>query len=146
MQRVLIHTWISYLEESISLCMNKFTWPVFVFLPIKPHSKGNEYHTICCDESGIMYGCDIVKGRDNLMPMGRPEPETSSNTKMVVLMLQLDISQWRTGKTVIMESALCFIKGLLEIRKRGVYGGALIKKRHYWTRSVNGEGINEYFS
>ena len=132
-QKVFIPSWISCLDESMSVWMNKFTCPGFVLCPCKPHPKGNKYHTICCGESGIMYGWDIVEGRDNPIPMGRPEFETSPNMKMVGLMLTLTSVQWSTGMSVIMDSGFCVLKGPLEMRKRGVYGSALIKKRRYWT-------------
>ena len=44
-----------------------------------------------------------------------------------------------TGKAVIMDCSFCVLKGLLEMRKRGVYGGALIKNRGYFP----GEGFVE---
>ena len=31
------------------------------------------------------------------------------------------------------------------MRKRGVYGSELIKKRRYWPRAVNDDVINNYF-
>ena len=123
--------------------MNKFACPGFVFCPRKPHPKGNEYHTIYWGESGIMYGWEIVEGRDHPIPMGRPEFETSPNMKTVGLMLRLTRARWSTGKAVIIDSGLCVLKGLLEMRKRGVYGSALIKKRRYWPSGVHGDGIND---
>ena len=42
------------------------------------------------------------------------------------------ISLWSTDKTVIMDSKFCVLKRILGIRKRGVYGIVLIKKRRYW--------------
>ena len=55
-------SWISYLDEYMSVWMKKFTYPGFVFCPCKTNTKGNYYHTICCGESGIIYGGDIVEG------------------------------------------------------------------------------------
>ena len=52
-----------------------------------PHPKGNEYHTICYNESGIMYSWDIVKEMDNTTPVGRPEFDVSINMEAVGLML-----------------------------------------------------------
>ena len=67
--------------------MNKFACPCFVFLHSKPNPKGNKHHIICCGESGIMYGWEIVEGRDQPFPMGRPEFETGPNMKVVGIML-----------------------------------------------------------
>ena len=71
----------------MSVWMNKLTCPGFVFCPRKPLTKGNGYHTICCGESGIMYGLEIVEGMDHPIPMGRPEFEISPNMKAVGIML-----------------------------------------------------------
>ena len=63
--------------------------------------------------------------------MERPEFETSPNMKTIELMLRLTRVMWNTGKLVIMDSGFFFLKGILEMSKRGVYGSALIKKRRY---------------
>ena len=125
--------------------MNKYTGLGFVVFPRKPHPKGNKYHTICCGESGIMYGWVIVEGRDPPIPMGRPEFETSPNMKMVGLVLRLTRALCITGKAVIMDSGFCVLKRLSEMRKRGFYGSALIKNMCYWPRGVYGNAINDYF-
>ena len=70
MQRIFIPSWISCLDDSMSMWMNKFKCPGFFSFPHKPHPKGNEYHTICCGEIGIMYGWKIVEERDHPIPMG----------------------------------------------------------------------------
>ena len=88
----------------------------------------NTYHKICCGEIGIMYGWEIVEGKYHTIPMGRPEFETSPNMKTVVLMLQLTILLWITGKEVIMYRGFCVLKGLLELKKRVVYGSRLINR------------------
>ena len=129
-ERIFITSWISCLDESMSVWMNKFTCLGFVFCPCRIHPKGNQYHTICCGESGIMYGWYIVQGMDYLIPMGRPEFQTSPNMKTVRLMLRLMRALWSTGKAVIMDSLFCVLKGLLETRKRGVYVSELIKIIH----------------
>ena len=90
-----------------------------------------------------MYGWKIVKRRDYPIPMGRPEFETSPNMKTVVIMLRLMRALCITRKAVIMNSVFCFRKGLLEMRKRGVYGSVLIKKRLYLPRGVYGDAIND---
>ena len=113
----------------MSIWMNKFTFPGFVFCPHNPHRKGNRNHTICCSERVIVYSWDIVKGTYHKIPVGRPESETSYNMKTIGFMIRLTRDLWITGKEVIMDSSLCILEGLLEMRNRGVYGSPLIKKR-----------------
>ena len=87
MQKVFMPYRISCLDESMSVWMNEFTCSGFVFWNCKPHAKGNKYHTICYGESGIMYVWYIDEGRDRPIPMGGPEFKTSSNMKMVGLII-----------------------------------------------------------
>ena len=57
--------YMNCLDESMSIWTNIFTSPGFMFVPHKPWPFGNEYHTICCCTSGIMWGIDLVKGKDS---------------------------------------------------------------------------------
>ena len=54
--------YMNCLDESMSIWTNKFTCPGFMFVPHKPWPFGNEYHTVCCCTSGIMWGIDLVEG------------------------------------------------------------------------------------
>ena len=56
--------YVNCLDESMSVWTNKFTCPGFMFVPCKPWLFGNEYHTVCCCTSGIMWGIDLVEGKD----------------------------------------------------------------------------------
>ena len=145
MQKVFIPSLISYLYETMSVWMNKFTCPGFVLCPLKPHPKGNKYHTICCGESGIIYGWEIFELKYHPIPLGRPEFYTSPNKKTVVLMLWLIRSLWSTGKVVIIYSGFFVFKVLLETRRRGVNGILLMKKRLYWTRGFHWDETNDSF-
>jgi hypothetical protein len=37
------------------------------------------------------------------------------------------------------------LKGIIELKKMGVFASALIKKRRYWPKDVDGEAISSYF-
>ena len=78
-----IPSWISCLDEYIFIWINRFACSGFVFLPLNGHTKGNKYHTICCDKSGILYDLGVVEGRDHLIPMGIPKFNKSPNMKTV---------------------------------------------------------------
>ena len=126
--------------------MNKFTFSGFFICACTPHSKDNEYHTLSCGEIGIIHGWDIFKGSHRLIPMGIPNFETSPYKKTTGIMLRLARALWITGKAVVMDRIFCVLKGLLEMRKRGVCVNASIKKIRYWPWGVHGDGINKYFS
>ena len=105
----------------MSVWTNKFTYPGFVFWPHKPHPKGKNYHTISCDESGIIYGWENVEGRDHPIPMGIPEFDTSSNVKVVGIMFRLTRDLWSTRKAVIMDTGFCAFILILEMRGIGMF-------------------------
>ena len=67
--------------------MNNLAHTGLVFCPCKPYKNGDDYHIIWCSKSGFVYGWEIVEGRDHPIPMGRPQFETSPNTKKVGLVL-----------------------------------------------------------
>ena len=50
-----------------------------------------------------------------------------------------------SGRVVILDSGFCVLEWIIELRKLGVYAGALIKKRRYWPKHVPGDLIDEYF-
>jgi len=56
--------WVNCLDESISKWLGKYTCPGFMCIPRKPWPFGNEYHTICCGVSGILYAAELVEGKD----------------------------------------------------------------------------------
>ena len=64
MRDVFIPGWITCLDESMSVWHNKWTCLGYVFCPWKPHPFGNEYHTICCGLSGLLFAVEMVEGKD----------------------------------------------------------------------------------
>ena len=56
-------SWANCLDESMSTWTNNYSCPAWMFVPCKPWSFGNEYHTVCCSLSGILWQMEIVEGR-----------------------------------------------------------------------------------
>ena len=56
-------------------------------------------------------------------------------------MLHLTKPVWGTGKLGVLDSGFCVLQGLVELKKKGVYTHALIKKRRYWPKHVPGDDI-----
>ena len=48
------------LDKSMSTWTNMHTCPRFMFILQKPWAFGNEYHTVCCGNTGIMFSMEIV--------------------------------------------------------------------------------------
>ena len=45
-----------------------------------------------------------------------------------------------------MDSGFCVTKGLVKLRKKGLFGSAIIKKRRYWLANIKGNAIDSHFS
>jgi hypothetical protein len=145
MSKVFNPSWVSCLDESMSIWHNKYTCPGWMFVPRKPHPFGNEYHTICCSLSNIMYAIEIVEGKDK--PPEKPLcPHTGDKSPTVGLLLRLCRSLIGTGKVVILDSGFCVLEGLIQLRKNGIYASAVIKKRRYWPKYVPGDKIDSYMN
>ena len=72
--------YVNCLDKSMSIWTNKFTYPGFIFIPHKPWAFGNEYHTVCCCTSGIMWGIDLVEGKDHPRALGQQEYDNMAST------------------------------------------------------------------
>ena len=57
-------SWVTCLDESMSKWIVNFTCPGFMCVPRKPWPMGNEYHTIFCGETKIMFQAELVEGKD----------------------------------------------------------------------------------
>ena len=58
-------SWVSCLDESMSTWTNKYSCPGWMFVPRKLWPFGNEYHTVCCSLSGILWQMELVEGKDS---------------------------------------------------------------------------------
>ena len=140
MKEVFIPSWVSCLDESISIWTSRWTCPGWMYVPRKPHPQGNEYHSIACGESGIMYRIELVEGKDR--PQEKPtENFFEEHGKTASLLLRLTEGIFDTGKVVILDSGFCVLEALLILKKKGVFASALVKKRRYWPKHIKGDGI-----
>lgn len=135
--------WVNCLDESMSVWTNRWTCPGWMFVPRKPHPMGNEYHSLCCGLSGIMYAIELVEGKDR--PREVPPPKFSQFGKTAGLLLRLTDSIHHSGRVVIMDSGFCVLLALLKLASVGVYGSAVIKKRRFWPKYILGDAIDRRF-
>ena len=110
-------------------------------MPRKPHPFGNEYHTICCGLSGILFSLELVEGKDRPKEYGKDPSNRFGKT--CGLLLRLCKTLFNTGKIVVLDSGFCVLKGLVELKKRGVFAHAVIKKRKYWPKYIEGDAIDK---
>eukprot|EP00549_Striatella_unipunctata_P017315 CAMPEP_0118690650 /NCGR_PEP_ID=MMETSP0800-20121206/10236_1 /TAXON_ID=210618 ORGANISM="Striatella unipunctata, Strain CCMP2910" /NCGR_SAMPLE_ID=MMETSP0800 /ASSEMBLY_ACC=CAM_ASM_000638 /LENGTH=192 /DNA_ID=CAMNT_0006588329 /DNA_START=370 /DNA_END=947 /DNA_ORIENTATION=- len=136
--------WMTCLDKYMSPWMSQFTCPGFMFVPRKPWPFGNEWHTIACGHSNVLFQVELVKGKD--FPKEQPMPEFNELGKTVGLLLCLTKPLWGTGKIVILDSGFCVLQGLLSFVKHGVFAAALIKKQKYWPKYIRRDEIQQDFS
>ena len=104
---------------------------------------GNEWHTICCGFTSILWRAHIVEGKDRPPQLGPKEGAELGAT--VGLMLRMCQPLFGAGKAVVLDSGFCVAKGVFDLEEKGVFAGALIKKRRYWPKGVPGALIDEQF-
>jgi Transposase IS4 len=91
-----------------------------------------------------MFGLELVEGKDE--PPERVNLKDNDNLgKTVGLLLRLTKSLYYTNKVVVLDSGFCVLKALVELRKKFVFAAAVIKKRRYWPKYVDGDTIKKYF-
>ena len=100
--------------------------PGFMFVPRKPWPFGNEHHMVCSCLTGIMWGIDMVEGKDRPRDLGQQQFHDLGAT--VGLLLRLLLPIFNLGMMVILDSDFGVLKGIVELQKNGVYATALIKK------------------
>ena len=89
---------------------------------------------------------EIVEGKDR--PQQKPKEKFSDVTKngqTTALLLRLCESIFHIGMIVILDSGFCVSRAIIELKKRGVFASALIKKRRYWPKYVDGDEIDKHF-
>ncbi len=73
MLKVFVLSWISCLDETMPYWTKIYSCPGFMFVPRKPQPLGNEWHSLCCAINGVMYGIELVEGKDHPHQMGAKE-------------------------------------------------------------------------
>ena len=95
---------------------------------LKPHPFGNERHTIFCGLTCILWISQIAEGKYH--PHKLVQKEYNELGKMVSLMLSMCRPIFGSSKAVVLDSVFCVAKFITEIKPKGVYAVAMIKKRN----------------
>ena len=108
---------VSCLDEFISMWTSKWTCPGFMYILRKPHPMGNEYYSICCDVSEIMYRIELVEGKDE--PTQRKKKKFSGDGKTAGLLLRWCGGIFGTSKVVILDWGFCVLWAWVKLKKIG---------------------------
>ena len=104
----------------MSICHIRLTCPGWIFCPQNPHIFGYEYHTDCCALSGILFVVELVEGKEYPRQAGPLEFEDLGGY-IVGLLLHMMESCFATGGYVIIDSCFYVLKGLIQLRKKGIF-------------------------
>eukprot|EP00957_Ditylum_brightwellii_P060547 4597413-Ditylum_brightwellii.AAC.1 len=86
-------------------------------VPRKPWPFGDEWHSIACDNSRIIYRLKKDEGKDE--PREKPCPRYIEKGKTASLMLRMSKPLYGTGKLVVLNSGFCVLQGIIELKKKG---------------------------
>jgi Transposase IS4 len=93
--------------------------------------------------SKIMWGIKLVEGSD--APYNRMKEFDDCGGSTVGLLMRLMKPLFYTGMAIVIDSGLCVLKGLLELRKNGIFAAAVIRKHWYWLKYIRGDKLAAYF-
>ena len=135
-------SYVTCLDESMSIWNNKWSCPGWIFCPRKPHPFGNEWHTISCGLTGILFDLEIVEGKDRPKEFGIDSSNRFGATGGILLRLCRSI--YASGRIVVLDSGFCVLAALIQLRKMGIFAHAVIKKRRYWPKYIAGDDIDAH--
>jgi hypothetical protein len=90
-----------------------------------------------------MFQVELVEGKARPRELGGHEHDNLGKT--VGLLLRITKPIWNRVKVIILDSGFCVLKGLIELKKKGLYAAALVKKWRYWPRYIRGNEIKAHF-
>ena len=122
-------SWVSCLDESMSTWMNKYSCPGWMFVPRKPWPFGNEYYTVCCSLSGILWQMELVGGKDSPSEIIPKYNNQGENVGLLLRVLE-----------PIITPGFCVLKGIVELKKCGVYA---MKEPDYVMSLMSMYGTNQ---
>ena len=134
-------SWSVCLDESM-VQWDDPSAPGYVYIERKFTRKGNEFHTIADTFSKIVFQVELVEGKDRPLHLGAPAHEsTMGKTAALLLRLTEKAQLWGTNRVIHLDSGFCVLQGVLALRMHGLYAVAIIKKKRYWPKHIDGDFI-----
>jgi hypothetical protein len=143
MEAIFNPSWLTCLDESMVVFQNEFA-PNWVCIKRKPHPFGNEWHTIACCISKIIFRIELVeteKDRPKEGPYSTPEFD-GEMTKTAALCCRLTKPIWGSNRVCLLDSGFGYMSTLPELEKKGVYGTTVFKKKGVgWPRGSDAKNV-----
>jgi hypothetical protein len=108
----------------------------------KPSPFGNEYHTMACAVLHVIFWIEIVEGKDRPPQLG-PLLHVEAHGKLCGLVLRAAETIKGSNRVIGMDSGFGVLATLPELRKRGLHGTVVLKKKKYWAKGLPGNEILE---
>lgn len=121
-------------DESMSMWSNRWTAPLWHYVPRKPTPMGFEFHDLACGDTGVIFNLELV---------GSVEHDKRIHSKMAAMILRLTQSAGihNTNRVVIGDSAFPTLELLGLLRQHGLHGVFAVKKKRSWPKGIPGDLI-----
>ena len=85
-------------------------------------SVGNECHSIGCCETKIIFGVDLVKGKDMPKEVNHSVAtfETEFKSKVANLFIRMGKSLWGTGHDIVLDSGFGYVPVVVQLKNKGL--------------------------
>ena len=91
-----------------------------------------------------MFAIKIVEVKDS--PQSRQHQEFDDlGGKTIGPLLWPSNSIWGSARIITLDGGFCVLKGIIKLRKKGLYTSATIRKHRFWPKYIQGEGIKAHF-
>jgi hypothetical protein len=141
MKKCFSAAWAVCLDESMVKWLNEFS-PGWMAVGRKPSPFGNEYHTMACAVLHVIFWIEIVEGKDRPPHLG-PLLHVEAHGKLCGLVLRAAEAIKGSNRVIGMDSGFGVLATLPELRKRGLHGTVVLKKKKYWAKGLPGDEILE---
>ena len=122
------------IDESMVAFLARWACPGWVNVKRKPHPFGNEYHIIADVETKIIFGVEIVETKKDAPTEGPYAKKLFEDemSKIASLCVRLAKPIWGSGRIVGLDSGFGGIPAVLELKKKGLFANAQMKKKAGW--------------
>jgi len=134
-KEVFIPGWLVVVDESMVAFLNKYC-PGWTVVKRKPHPMGNEYHTTADCVTKVIFHIEICEGKDQ-----PKEGEHSTNkyeaemgSKIGALVVRMTEGLHGSGRAVILDSGFGYVPAVVQLKNKGLYATAYIKKHAHWPK------------